>query len=68
MNGEAFCCGCNKHGEIGQPLSREVLTQFEALRSSEVLQEQLGKTFPVKDVECGWWHTILLVDEAARDI
>ena len=61
-DGEGFCCGCNKHGEAGQALSRETLTHFEALSNSNVVRKELSNRFFVRDIECGWWHTILLAE------
>ena len=48
--GELFCSGCNKHGEIGQAEDCDFSKVFVPLRKS------------IKDVECGWWHTAVLME------
>jgi alpha-tubulin suppressor-like RCC1 family protein len=45
IDGKAFGCGCNKHRELG--LDGEAV--------------QIGPSAKITDLECGWWHTVVLI-------
>ena len=62
-DGDALHCGCNKHGEMGEPADIEQLSHFTSMRSSTNVQEAAKQTGRVKDLECGWWHTVVLAEE-----
>lgn len=54
-----FTCGCNKHGEVGQPKSQESFPLFTEIRFEKAAEMALEPK-PVVDMECGWWHTLIL--------
>ena len=59
ITAEAFSTGCNKHGEVGQPKGLECIAKFTKLDIGKAAQ-LLDEPCNVTDLECGWWHTVLL--------
>lgn len=56
-DGRAFGCGCNKHAELGLAEDKVAL-----LTELTVPALSSGSGRKVADVECGWWHTVFLVE------
>ena len=62
-NGDVLICGCNKHGELGLPSDVESRSQFAPVESWMYGEQMPQRSWKVKDVECGWWHTVALYEE-----
>lgn len=49
-----FGCGSNKHCQLGRQSRQDSVVTFQEIQAVESNEELI-------DVECGWWHTSLLV-------
>jgi alpha-tubulin suppressor-like RCC1 family protein len=59
IDGKAFGCGCNKHRELG--LDGEGVCLFTELGVPALSAVQIGPSAKITDLECGWWHTVVLI-------
>ena len=59
-DGRVFGCGSNKHAQLGQKSGQDSVVTFQEIQAVDSNEELI-------DVECGWWHTSLLLRSAALE-